>query len=190
MPFVECSAPSTRAADIFFRISVIRFRTKGVRKHSGVFRQESRSTRLQGTHLKRFTDKRVFRACRSELGESPVARAFVGTNRRSSSPGSPSRVPLGFWLPGMYSNHELDKILSSRKLLILQVAEGVKSIKSRGPVQKLYKTFQASFERKQPYQASILLMSVCGGATRVIKRQAACRAPPPSAAPSKNPNRA
>jgi hypothetical protein len=39
----------------------------------------------------------------------------------------------------MDSNHELDRIFKARNLLILKVAEVVKSVRSRGLVQKVYK---------------------------------------------------
>ena len=44
------------------------------------------------------------------------------------------------WLPGMDSNHELDKILKAHNLLILKVAEVVKSLKSMVSVQNRYKS--------------------------------------------------
>ena len=52
---------------------------------------------------------------------------------------------LKVWLPGMGSNHELDRFLKPHKLFY-KVAEVVKSLKSRVLVQKVYKKF---FELQQ-----------------------------------------
>jgi len=46
--------------------------------------------------------------------------------------------------PSMDSNHELDKILKSHNLLILKIAEVVKSTKSRDLVQNRYGIFFTS----------------------------------------------
>jgi hypothetical protein len=61
-------------------------------------------------------------------------------------------VDQNVWLPGMDSNHELDRILKSRNLLILQSAEVVKSIKITLSVQKVYKNVW-SFQPGHPKQA-------------------------------------
>jgi hypothetical protein len=53
----------------------------------------------------------------------------------------PQSMTIKPWFAGMGSNHELDRILNSHNLLILKVAEVVKSIKSRELVQNRYKIF-------------------------------------------------
>src|SRR6266481_4485500 len=70
----------------------------------------------------------------TEGGLEPQNKALSGfaEPRRASS--STRKI----WLPGMDSNHELDRFLKPHKLLILKVYEVVKSLKSRVSVQNRY----------------------------------------------------
>ena len=47
------------------------------------------------------------------------------------------------WLPGMGSNHELDRILKPRKLLILQSRRSRQKHKKQGFGTKVYKKFRS-----------------------------------------------
>jgi hypothetical protein len=84
------------------------------------------------------------------------------------------------WLPGMGSNHEVDKILKSRKLLILQMGRSRQKHQKQASGTKSVQKFLA------PNLARIWLQSFCGRtlvgfvpALSTVKRSpASCRSRP------------